>query len=227
MHNIVPLYKSCRSIGKSLLRPKDILELSEGDPEVFIVEDEFSGFPEFLNLFGERLRFGLRLPVYDLFHDESHDPHKVVVWASGDNGYRSLIKLYREKLTSMDMVYEIAGDDCLVCIPFYDSFLAKNLMSFSSYAPTLKKDTFFFIENNNLPYDEHVSSQVTSFCKNHGHEIIRAKTILYRDKGDVEALQTYKCICNRKIGRETSLSKPQLDGFGSDEFCYESWKEQR
>ena len=42
-------------------------------------------------------------------------------------------------------------------------------------------------------------------------------------KEDVEALQTYKIICGRKFGRSSSLSKPNLDHFGSDEFCFESY----
>ena len=45
-----------------------------------------------------------------------------------------------------------------------------------------------------------------------------------KDKEDVLAFQTYKLICNRRIGRTYDLSNPGLDHFGSDEFCFESWK---
>ena len=52
------------------------------------------------------------------------------------------------------------------------------------------------------------------------------KSIYYKDKKDYAALQTYKILCNRSFGKAASLSSPNLNHFGSDEFSFESYLEQ-
>ena len=39
--------------------------------------------------------------------------------------------------------------------------------------------------------------------------------------------ETYKIICGRKFGRTATLSMPNLDHFGSDEFCFESYQKNK
>ena len=56
--------------------------------------------------------------------------------------------------------------------------------------------------------------------------IQKVKSIYYKDKKDVESLMTYKIICNRSFGKARSLSRPELPHFCSDQFSFESWKEQ-
>ena len=43
----------------------------------------------------------------------------------------------------------------------------------------------------------------------------------------MEALQTYKILCNRNFGKAASLSSPNLNHFGSQEFCFESYLEKK
>jgi len=54
----------------------------------------------------------------------------------------------------------------------------------------------------------------------------QTKSIYYKDKKDYAALQTYKILCNRSFGKAASLSSPNLNHFGSDEFSFESYLEQ-
>jgi len=53
------------------------------------------------------------------------------------------------------------------------------------------------------------------------------KSIFYKKREDVEALQTYKILCNRNFGRAATLSSPNLNHFGSQEFCFESYLEKK
>ena len=66
--------------------------------------------------------------------------------------------------------------------------------------------------------------KVQEYAENNNLKTQHTKSIYYKNKKDVKALQTYKCITGRSFGNKT-LSKPNLDHFGSNEFCFESWKE--
>jgi hypothetical protein len=82
----------------------------------------------------------------------------------------------------------------------------------------------FLLENNSLPFDLPLRSRIMRYAAENKCETENAKSIYYKNKKDVSALQTYKCITGRTFGNKT-LSKPNLDHFGSNEFCFESWKE--
>ena len=74
----------------------------------------------------------------------------------------------------------------------------------------------YFLEDNDLPFDELVTKKVNNLSKN----TQKTQSIYYKNKKDFKAYLTYKCINNR-----SSLDKPELDHMTSNEFCVESWKE--
>ena len=220
---MIPLFKSHFSIGKSILRVDDILSLTEGLEEVYFVEDSMTGFPEAFRKFGERLRFGLRFSIFNEDQNEESES-KMIAFANGDAGAKELYNLYTEqsdiKITRpWDFTKNIQ-----YAVPFYDSFLHKNLTTFSNCVVDLPSDILFIIEDNNLPFDSLITDKILSYCKNHKNETTNAKSIYYENREDALAFQTYKLICNRRIGRTYDLSNPGLDHFGSNEFCFESWK---
>ena len=117
-----------------------------------------------------------------------------------------------------------------LAIPFYDSFIFNNIMSFSNCAPVISfTKPVFFLEDNSLPFDQLIRDSVLEFANKKGFETQEAKTIYYKSRSDFSAFQTYKCICNRGGwgGRSISLQKPNLDHCGSKEFSFESWKEKQ
>ena len=85
----------------------------------------------------------------------------------------------------------------------------------------------FWVEKNNLPFDQLLREKVIAFSDRINRPVKTVKSIYYKNKKDVEALQTYKIICNRNFGRPATLSCPNLDHFGSDEFCFESYLEKQ
>ena len=64
---MVPLFKTHFSIGKSILRLDDVDRIATDNniDEIYLVEDSMTGFPEAFRLFGNRLRFGLRLSIFN------------------------------------------------------------------------------------------------------------------------------------------------------------------
>jgi DNA polymerase III alpha subunit len=254
---MIPIFKSHFSIGKSILTLADPAEQSEGGSEsifsilqdnnlsqLVLVEDCPTGFLQAKKLSeaqGVHLIFGLRFnicPNMEKANDKKElaQSHKIIIFAKNDNGCKLLNKIYSAAFTEgfgcIDLPHlEKLWDDKLLklAIPFYDSFIFQNLMSYNTCVPHFNFSTpTFFIEKNGLPFDPLIEDRVTKYCDSNKYKTEVVKSIYYNKKADFEAFQTYKCICSRSFtGRNASLSKPQLDHCGSDEFCVESWTSSR
>jgi hypothetical protein len=225
---MIPLFKTHFSIGNSILRLDDVDRIATDNnlEDVYFVEDSMTGFPAAFKLFGDRMRFGLRLSIFN--EDENQESEsKIIAFPNGDQGCKELYKLYTESFDKKIKTPWLDYKNLKFAIPFYDSILHKNLNNFSNCMPKLPKQIQFFIEENSLPYDQLIQSRINECIKNNPNKIAKVKSIYYENKEDVEAFQTYKCICNRQPGRQASLANPRLDHFGSDRFCVEAWKEQK
>ena len=87
-------------------------------------------------------------------------------------------------------------------------------------------DPTFFLEDNNLPFDHLLREKVVTYAEQHQYPTEETQSIYYAKKEDFSAYQTYKCICTRaSFGRGSTLSKPNLDHCGSNEFSFESWQQ--
>ena len=237
---MIPIFTSHYSFGKSILtldlpsnaKPNgstSIFSIAEREnlEQVFLLENSMTGFPEAIkhaDMLGLQLIFGVQLNF--------EGGHKINLFAKNSRGCKLLNKIYSATFSSdsNECSEEILNaywntKDLLLAIPFYDSFLHQNLTTFEACTPNLSNfSPTFFLQNNNLPFDFIIRSAAINYAKRNGLETQEVKSIFYENKDDVNALQTYKCICSRKFGK-SSLSKPNLDHFGSDEFCFESFKQ--
>jgi DNA polymerase III alpha subunit len=251
---MIPLFKSDYSIGKSILTlepstatpdgPISIFSLAEEGAldKVVLVEDSLTGFlkaQKTAESLGVQLVFGLRISICSQATTEipkggDSTEHKIIIFARNAAGCKLLNKIYSWGFTKGSGRIDCSflkknwnEEDLHLCIPFYDSFIFNNLMSFhtcvmdfSFAAPT------FFIEDNSLPFDALVRGRVESYCHQHNYSIEKAQTIYYNTEADFAAYQTYKCICKRSsFGRGSTLAKPNLDHCGSSQFSFESWQQ--
>ncbi len=252
--SMLALFKSHFSIGKSILTLDNEITHKEGGADsvftiakennldkVVLVEDSLTGFLQAKKVAEShkvQMVFGLRI---DMCEDATINPkeeeqssrHKIIIFSKNNKGCKLLNEIYSKSFTEMHnstdakLLKELWDDDSLkLAIPFYDSFIYNNTMSFANCTPDLSftKPTFF-IEDNGLPFDKLIRAKVESYSRKMKCKTEMAKSIYYKDRKDVSALQTYKCICGRSFGNKT-LAKPNLDHFGSSEFSFESWKEQ-
>ena len=114
-----------------------------------------------------------------------------------------------------------SNKDLMLCVPFYDSFLFKNVLTYNACVPDFSfTDPIFFTEDNGLPFDHLIQQKVAEYCED-SYEMKSAKSIYYENKKDFKSYLTFRCINNR-----TTLNKPNFDHMCSDEFCVESWKKQ-
>jgi DNA polymerase III alpha subunit len=238
---MIPLFKSHFSIGKSILKlsgDNGIFSIAKDLKlkKLFLVEDSLTGFLEAAKLSKEQgiqLVFGLRLSVCDSKDSDQPDCHKIIILSKNDQGCKLLNKIYSLAFTSencnlaLQDLKSVWNEEALcLAIPFYDSFIHNNCLQFSTCMPNFNfTKPVFFKENNGLPFDSVVQSQLKTFCKKKGYEIIDTKSIYYEKKSDFKAYQTYKLICNRSgwKGKSSSIECPNIDHCGSDEFCLESF----
>lgn len=245
---MIALFKSHYSIGKSILTLDHPDKVQEGGPNsVFniskenrltLVEDSLIGFLQAQKIAKElniQLVFGLRLQCSheDEIDSNSQCLHKIIVFAKNDTGCKLLNTIYSKAFCDHSGVITFpalkklwSNDDLYLAVPFYDSFIFMNSMHFCSCIPDFSFcDPIFFIENNYLPFDIHIQNKVKEYCTNFNYQHILTKSIFYPKREDFEAYQTYKCICQRKAGKQKTLAVPNFDHLASPEFCYESYLE--
>lgn len=245
----LPLFKSTYSIGKSILTldkygtssedgSSSIVDIAKNNQlkQVFLVEDGMTAFLEAEKNFKDICPFyyGLRVSICPDMTDKTDESlkktSKIVIFAKNGAGYKNLIKIhsksatdgfyYKPRIDENELSKLWNEDNLKLCIPFYDSFLYYNTLTYSICCPNFEftKPTFF-IESNELPFDDLLSEKVKKYAENK-FPVICAKSIYYEKREDFKAYLTFRCISER-----TTLNKPEFDGMSSSEFCFESWKE--
>ena len=250
MYSAVPLFKSHYSLGKSVLtlakagssepdEPSSIIDIAKELKleKVYLVDDSISGFLEAYKSCEDaklNFSFGLRLTICDDMGNKTAESrekeHKVIVFIKKSEGYQNLIKI--STVASTTGFYYYPRIDCktlrelwnnenlLLCIPFYDSYVYKNNLTYSICAPDFSFcNPTYFIEDNNLPFDGILKKKVEEMVPDK-NLVVKAQSIYYENKEDFLAYLTFRCISER-----TTLSKPNLEHCSSNEFCAESFKE--
>lgn len=250
---MIPLFKSHYSIGKSILTlspptphgPASISAIAQEHKinPLILVEDSLVGFLEAKKLADElniQLIFGLRIDMcgdmsVTIKRNSNECTHKVIIFAKNSKGCRLLNKIYSAagtkgggKLDFNALKNIYTEEDLFIAIPFYDSFLFHNLLSYKK--PCILDHSFFnptfFVENNLLPFDKVLEEVVEEYAAKEGFITQQTKSIYYENRSDFEAYQTYKCICGRGFSAKAkTLDAPNLDHCGSPEFCLESYLE--
>ena len=241
---MTPVFKSTYSIGKSILTldkegtedgPDSIIEMCEENSikSLVLVEDSMTGFVTAHNRCKEAgidLVFGLRITCCNDTYDDDDSDHKIIIFAKNDEGCRLLYRIYSYAHTGQNgkvdfaFLFGLWNENIELVIPFYDSFIYNNNFHFKKCVPDFSTILpTFWLEANDLPFDGLLAEKVLKFAQGMMRPVKRVKTILYKNRDDAEALQTYKILCNRNFGRAASLSSPNLNHFGSKEFCLESY----
>lgn len=187
---------------------------------------------------GCALHFGLKLIVCDDIADKSEaslkNESKVIVWMAGDGSadYQALINLYSIAATE-GFYYQPRIDwkticahwqkDLLISLPFYSSFIARNLLSFAAIVPQLPAPPLALIEvGQRLPDDALLTDRVLDYVAGtEGAEAELVKSVYYQDREAAKAFLVWQCILNRGA----TWDKPGQDGMCSREFCWSAHQE--
>jgi DNA polymerase III alpha subunit len=229
---MIPLFKSHYSLLRSILtldpyeKDKDTdlsdsiinIAVENNLKELCLVEDTMAGFIAALQACKDskiKLIFGLRVSFINNSSEEnSLSSHKNIIFPKNLNGYKSLIKLStmaaynnfnKEARLSYSDLHSLWNEDLALAIPFYDSFLHKNLLQGYLCVPELKKiKPTVFLEDNNLPFDYLIREAALLFAKVNGLKTEEVKRIYYKNRSDYG-----------------------FDHMSSREFCWESFQENK
>lgn len=211
--------------------------------KIVLVENTLIGFLQAQKVakdLGIELIIGI---IFDVCEDcsnedaikESKCKHKVIVFPKNAKGCGNLYKIYTECKTKLHNFIDIDSLKSLwvesnlsLAVPFYDSFIFKNLTSFDACVLNFNfTRPIFFTEENGLPFDSMVRNGVNKYCESNRFETQEVQSIFYENKKDFSAYLAYKLICSRGsfTGRQSSLEMPNFDHLGSDQFCWESYIE--
>jgi DNA polymerase-3 subunit alpha len=248
---MLPVFKSQYSLGKSILTlekagvssgtgPDSIIDICVENKvkDLFLVDDNMSGFLQAYTNAEEsnlKLVFGLRLSVGPDREEKSEETRnnfcKFIIFARNAEGYKKLIKIYSdaaikgfyyEPRSDYKTLKKLWDEDSLhLCVPFYDSFIFKNVIENHVCVPEISfTEPTFFVEDNSLPFDEVIKRKVIEYAEDK-NKLVKVQSIYYKDKSDFMPYLTFRCINKR-----TTLDKPQLNHMCSNQFSFQSWKEQ-
>jgi DNA polymerase-3 subunit alpha len=246
MHK-VPLWTSHYS-GRSILTldkespeigPRSILDICKKNDikDVYLVESVMTGFLEAYTHCKEldlNLRFGLKLIITDdasTKEESLKNESKIILFIKNSKGYKDLIKVwawanengfYYVPRIDWKNFNNLITNNLIVAFPFYDSFVAKNTMTFSEIIPSLSgRHHTFFVEDNDMPFDQIIKEALEFYCSaDHGCTLTPSQSIYYENPESFKAYQTFRCILNK-----SKLSKPELNYMSSNTFNFERWKE--
>jgi len=196
--------------------------------KVFLIENNPSSFPQALKNGGDKLVYGLNMTVCQDSDEKTLESceteHKIYFLAKSGKGYKEgLMQLYSDAATrgnynglprtDFKRIKEFWSEELVMMIPFYGSFIYKNLTTFSNCMVDFSDyNPVFCVENHSLPTDKIIEDEVRKYCGDK-YKILDTNRVYYKDKEDAEAYMTYVCIQNR-----SNMEKPNLEGFCSDEF---------
>ena len=245
---MIPLFKSHYSLGRSILTledkserdeyPDSVIQIAKQNKlkEIFLVEDNMSSFLEaYTNCKNNniKLNYGLRISATESMNDKTDESRnknsKIILFFKNKKGYESLTKLfstaakdgfYYEPRLDYSILKQNWSDDLILAIPFYDSFIFNNTLKNSICVPQFDfTKPVIFIENNDLPFDLIIKDKMLAFAKENKLEVFNTKSIYYNSRKDFKTYLTFRCINNRSV-----LNKPEIEHMSSNEFCFESWK---
>lgn len=225
--------------------PKDadsilLLVKELGRKHFVLVDDSISGFLEChtnCKDLGLDFNFGFRVtltPDIDKKDEDSlNQSSKYIIFANDTDGYKRLIKIstkaatdgyyYEPRIDFKTLKTYWSNDSLTLGVPFYDSFIFKNTMLGHHCTPefhALDCKPVFFVEDNELPFDNLVRKKVEKYAAAEGFETQEAQSVYYKKRADFIHYLTARCINNR-----STLEKPELEHMGSDSFCLENWLE--
>ena len=246
---MIPLFTSHYSISRAIITLDEATEIKDNSPvsifsiaekynidPIFVVDNNFSGFIEAYEnsrKIKKQLVFGLKLVVCDDIEKKDEESFitesKVIVFLKNSAAYSDAVKIYSKAATDgfyyipridWKRLNELWTDNLLLAVPFYDSFLYNNTLTYKcSIVPKFEKmRPVFFTSETGLPFDGLVRDVVKQYTADNGYELLESHNINYFKDSDIEAYQVFRCI-----GRRSNLQKPQLNAFSSCGFSFESY----
>lgn len=246
--NILPVFSSHYSYLSSILTFEEAGKTKAGNPtsicdiaknndlkKIVVVDERIDGFIEAyknLSKIGVELIYGIKICVCGDSSNKTDDSRStesnIIIFVKNTQGYSDLIRIYNRAWT--DGFYDYGRTDwktlkefwtpnLTLALPFFSSFVARNLLNMCSIVPDFPEPPILFREiESGLPFAKLIEEALTKFASQHSLYIQDTKSIYYEKASDYDAYVTF-----RAIGTRGEFTRPQVDHMCSDAFSFESW----
>lgn len=245
MSEVLPLFKSHYSVGKSILTlypqgssdgtgPDSVIDICADNKldHFYLVDDSMTGFMEaYQNSLEAKidLRFGLIINIcsdvtvknkdYDLLES------KCVIFCKNRKGYEKLLDIasfastegfyYKPRIDYKYLNDNWCDESLTLAIPFYDSFIHKNKFKMSNIVPDFSVIKPIFFLESNDLPFDDTLREHVLKYCDNNYQTQEVKSIYYKDRKDFEAYLTFRCISDSSPGR----AKRTLSKPGFDHMC--------
>ena len=79
-----------------------------------------------------------------------------------------------------------------------------------------------WVARHDLPFDPIRRDKALDFARQNGYDAEETHHVYYKNPEDSEAMIVLKILTNRQGGKAQTLDRPELNGYGSDNF---NWKD--
>lgn len=229
MDKPVPVFTSAYSL-RSILQIKPSTPNGPGSiydiakkynlDKILLLEANFTSFLEANKVLGKefQLVYGI-----EFICSQGEYEFKSPVFAKNTAGTKDLQKIYTKYSVDFDSkipfekLIENMTDNLDICIPFYNSFIHKNLLGAKIFADFGKYTPTVFLQSNDVMFDAALREGVEKYAKANNLNTVEVKSIFYENRKDFDAYLTYTAIQSR-----STYEKPEQQCMSSTEFCMES-----
>ncbi len=231
--------------------PPSIVDMAveAGLKQVVIVDERFDALPEaqkVLSKSGIQLIFGLKLTVVPTMADKTPASHtnesSVIIFmkdAAPTKGispsYTDLIKIHnlawtvgRYGVGRIDWVSlkRLWTPNLGLALPFFSSFLSRNLLTMATIVPDLPCVPWVFKEvDSHIPFAPFIEQAIDQFAATNEVRIQEVKSVYYRDAAAFKDYQIFRASRTRSKGKSGTYSAPGVDNLSSDRFSFSAWQE--
>lgn len=226
----------------------DLIKEDERVKDVILVEDRIDGLEEAYKTSTKLkvgLCYGIKFTVAADLADKADQSRKteskIIIFVKNSAGKSDLIKIWNRAWTTghyacrygsygridWSSLKQLWTPNLMLALPFFSSFLARNLLSMNNIVPDLPNlsGTPLWVMreiDSRLPFAPLISSAIDRYMSHAGDfaEVIPVKSIYYAKHEDFKSYLIKRCVMMR-----TAFDAPDVNHLSSDRFSWEAWKE--
>lgn len=249
-NNILPVFKSCASLGRSILTVEDDNEIKDNSPvsiitlarkydlkQLVVIDDSFLNFPalfKLCNKYNIQLIFGVNFTICNDATEKTEESlfsnSKVSVLMKNSDGYKDLIKLHNKINANKDnFYYETRGSWSILKENMTDN-LQLMMPPFDNF---IHKNV---LENGKcIPTLGHIKTLMTyTNIKLPFTDILNNSIKSYAKNNSLECMEVHPIYYYREndfkaysvfraISKRSKFNIPNLEYFSSNEFSWETY----
>ncbi len=113
-----------------------------------------------------------------------------------------------------------------LALPFFSSFLSRNLLTMATIVPDLPCVPWVFKEvDSHIPFAPLIEQAIDQFAATNEVRIQEVKSVYYRDAAAFKDYQIFRASRTRSKGKSGTYSAPGVDNLSSDRFSFSAWQE--